>query len=293
MRINQPHNRQSGKETSISQSQFHASPIPFYETSGSGNNNFLFIHGFGLNRKTWHDIVPELSGDSVIRLVDLIGFGDSPAPENWSYTIDAQAEVLFDFIINMDLSEIILVGHSYGGGVALMLLHKMLERGNSALIKCLILIAPAAFPQTLPFFITLPRVPIIGRFVLSVISADFQIKTTLRAICRNKKTVTEERIKRYVANIKQTSHRNALIQTAKNIFPDNMDALVQEIYKIQHRTLLVYGENDPVIPKENMERLSRKLARVSTRKIENCGHIPHEEYPELTAELIYGFLETR
>jgi pimeloyl-ACP methyl ester carboxylesterase len=233
-----------------------------------------------------------LPGESVIHLVDLIGFGDSPAPENWPYTIEAQAEVLFDFIINKNLSEVILVGHSYGGGVVLMLLHKMLERGNSALIKCLILIAPAAFPQTLPFFITLPRIPVMGRAILAGINADFQIRTTLRAIFRNREAVTAERIKRYVANIKRPSHRKALTQTARNIFPNNMDRLMNEFDKIQHRTLLVYGENDPVILKENLERLSRTLTKVITQKIENCGHIPHEEYPQITAGLICDFWQT-
>jgi len=232
-----------------------------------------------------------LPGESIIHLVDLIGFGDSPAPENWPYTIDAQAEVLFDFIVSRNISDVVLVGHSYGGGVALMLVRKMLERGNSELIKNLVLIAPAAFPQALPFFITLPRIPVIGRVVMAGVSADFQMRTTLRAIFRNRKAVTEERIGRYVANINRPSHRKALIQTARNILPDNMDRLMSEFDKIQHRTLLVYGENDPVILKENLERLSRKLPRVITKKIENCGHIPHEEYPHITAGLISDFLQ--
>ncbi|MFC1845252.1 alpha/beta fold hydrolase [Thermodesulfobacteriota bacterium] len=265
--------------------------MPFYETSGSGNSNIILIHGFGLNRKSWYDLVPMLPGDSVIHLVDLIGFGDSPAPENWPYTIDAQAEILFDFIVSRNISDVVLGGHSYGGGVALMLVQKMLQRGNSELIKNLILIAPAAFPQALPFFITLPRVPVLGRAVLAGVSADFQMRTTLRAIFRNKQAVTEERIRRYVANIKKRSHRNALVQTARNIFPGNMNRLVKEIGKIKHKTLLVYGENDPVISKENLERLSRELPRVITRKIENCGHIPHEEYPQITAGLISEFLQ--
>ena len=233
-----------------------------------------------------------LPEDSTIHLFDLIGFGDSPAPEDWPYTIDAQAEVLFNFIENKDLSNVILLGHSYGGGVALMLLHKMLTRGNSSRVKSLILIAPAAFPQALPFFITLPRIPIIGRIILSGVSADFQIKKTLRAICRNKKAVTSERIARYVANINRKSHRNALIKSARHILPHNVNGLVKEFANIHHRTLLIYGADDPVILKENLELLARKLTRVTTRKIQDCGHIPHEEYPRQTAEAINDFLLT-
>ena len=83
-----------------------------------------------------------------------------------------------------------------------------------------------------------------------------------------------------------------MILSAKNIFPDNMDRLMNELDKIEHRTLLVYGKNDPVILKDNLERLSGTLTRVITRKIENCGHIPHEEYPQITAGLISEFLQT-
>jgi len=266
--------------------------MPFYETSGSGNSDFVLIHGFGLNRKSWYDLVPLLPGGSVIHLVDLIGFGNSPAPEDWPYTIDAQAEVLFDFIVSRNISDVVLVGHSYGGGVALMLVYKMLERGNSELIKNLVLIAPAAFPQSLPFFITLPRIPVIGRAALTGINVHFQIRTTLRAIMKNRDAVTAERIERYVTNINRPSHRNALIHSARNILPDDTDILAKKMDMIQHRTLLLYGENDTVIPKENLERLSRKLTQVKTEKIENCGHVPHEEYPQITAGLITDFLRT-
>jgi len=64
---------------------------------------------------------------------------------------------------------------------------KMIESGNSALIKNLILIAPAAYPQALPFFITFPRIPVVGRALLSWVSAELQIRMTLNIIFKNKK----------------------------------------------------------------------------------------------------------
>ncbi len=280
----------SGKETIINSSRNRDKPIPFYETIGSGNNRIILIHGFGLNRRSWYDIAPILADKSILYMVDLIGFGDSPAPENWPYTIEAQAETLFDLIIDNNLSDVVLLGHSYGGGVALMLLHMMIENGSSARIRNFILIAPAAYPQPLPFFVTIPCLPIIGRALLTGVSSEFQIRMTLRKIFENKDAVTEKRIKRYTGNITKPSHRNALIQTAKNIIPQETDSLLNEIEKIQHRALLVYGENDSVILKENLERLSKKLPKVITKNINDCGHVPQEEYPLLTARLISEFL---
>ena len=115
-------------------------------------------------------------------MVDLIGFGDSQAPENWPYTIDAQADVLVDFIIRKNLRDVVIVGHSYGGGVSLMLLHKMIDHGMGDQIRNLILIAPASFPQALPFFMALPCIPFISGFLLKHLNAEFQIKLTLNKI---------------------------------------------------------------------------------------------------------------
>ena len=182
-----------------------------------------------------------------------------------------------------------LVGHSYGGGVALVLLYKMMEMDKSSLVKKLVLIAPAAYPQHFPFFITIPRIPVIGRVFMKWVSAEFQVRLTLNAVFGNKAAVTEERIKRYTGNISDPSHRDALIRTARNIVPENADKLLDGIKDIQHKTLLVYGEADPVISRENLERLSETLPSVITKRIKSCGHVPHEEFPYLTAGLISEF----
>ena len=116
----------STKKERGSNFEFRKKPEPFYEIYGSGENPIVLIHGFGLNRKSWYDIVPLLSEEHKIYAVDLIGFGDSPAPATWPYTIEAQAEILFNFIKAKNLCDIVLVGHSYGGSVTLMLLYKMM-----------------------------------------------------------------------------------------------------------------------------------------------------------------------
>jgi pimeloyl-ACP methyl ester carboxylesterase len=265
-------------------------PVLFYEKKGSGKNNLILIHGFAMNRKSWYDVSPALAEKFVIYMVDLIGSGNSPAPENWPYTMEAQAEAVFDFIRDKKLSNVVLIGHSYGGGVIFLLLQKMIENGYGALVKKLVLIAPAAYPQPLPFFIAIPCIPFIGRSLLQFVGAEFQIKMTLRRVVTNKKAVTQERVKRYKNNITKKNYRDALIKTAQNILPHEIDSIVNQIEKIGQSTLLIYGENDSVILQKNLERLSSNLPDVVTKKISDCGHVPHEEYPELVAGLISEFL---
>ncbi len=265
-------------------------PVLFYEKKGSGKNTIILIHGFGLNRKSWYDIAPALAKESMIYMVDLVGFGDSPAPETWPYTIEAQAETIFDFIRDKNLSDIVLIGHSYGGGVALRLLYKMIENGNGDLVKRMVLIAPAAYPQPLPFFIAIPCIPYIGGLLLKWISAEFQIKMTLNKVFHNKTAVTRERINRYKNNLENRDYQRALIKMAQNVIPKDASTIIEEIKKIEHRVLLIYGDNDSVILIKNLERLSTCLPNAETKILSDCGHIPHEEYPAHVAGLISRFL---
>ncbi len=265
-------------------------PVFFHESRGRGKNVVIFIHGYGLNRKSWYDIVDTISENAMVYMVDLIGSGDSSAPENWSYTIESQAEVIFDFIEENGFSNITLVGHSYGGGVSLMLLDQMMEKGCDNLVKRLVLIAPAAYPQPLPFFIAIPCIPFVGAWIMKCISAEFQMKLTLKRVVYNDQIVTSERINRYKKNIARPTYRKALIQTAKNVIPRETGNIFERIEKIKSKVLLIYGENESVILKDNLEKLSHIIPDIETKVIADCGHIPHEEHPGRVSGMITRFL---
>jgi len=267
-----------------------SAPLLNYDVAGTGKRSLVLVHGFGLNRKTWLDVAPRLAKESTLYMVDLVGCGKSPAPEKWPYTIEAQADALFQFLKKKNLSDITMIGHSYGGSVALLLLHKLTQLNALNLVTKLVLIAPAAYRQGLPFFIMLPRIPLIGPILLKRLNAEFQIKTTLKTVCRNKNAVTEERVKRYAGNLSNTASRRALIKTAKNVFTPQIDMLSYEINTLQTPALLVYGEHDSVIPEKNLKRLANSLPHVVTHILKDCGHMPQEEFPEVTAEIISAYL---
>ena len=283
---------QSGEIMPVQPLQKNEKPSVFFEKRGTGDNLILCIHGFGLNRKSWYDIADSLGEKATVYMIDLIGSGNSPAPERWPYSIESQAETIFNFILEKALSNITLIGHSYGGGVSLMLVHQMMERGLGDLVKRMVLIAPAAFPQPLPFFMLIPRIPFVGAFLLKWTSAEFQIKTTLKRVFYNSQTVTPEKVNTYKSNISRPAYRNALIRTAQNVLPGKTDHILEKISQIKIPSLLIYGKNESVISKDKLEKLSWSLPGVKKRIIANCGHVPHEEYPQMVADMITGFLIT-
>ena len=169
----------------------------FAERLGKGKDVLIFIHGYGVSRKTWYDMIPYMEDSFDIHLVDLMGFGDSPAPVNWSYTIQAQAEAVLRYLINNNLNNIYVVGHSYGGGVSILLSHLLKVQQQKISINKLVLISPAAYHQKLPFFIKVPSTPLLNRIVVSLLPAEYQIRYVLEHIFYNKQLVTKERISRF------------------------------------------------------------------------------------------------
>jgi pimeloyl-ACP methyl ester carboxylesterase len=81
------------------------------------------IHGLGGSKDYWQPIhdYPELAQYSIL-IPDLIGYGDSPAPEGFRYTMREQAEAVRKLIDALGVKgDILLIPHSMGGPIGVML----------------------------------------------------------------------------------------------------------------------------------------------------------------------------
>ncbi len=87
-----------------------------YQTIGSGPV-MIFLHGFLGNGDNWQAIAADLAVDHRCIALDLLGFGESSKPA-LNYTIWHQIEFLQQFIAALELENVQLVGHSYGGWLA-------------------------------------------------------------------------------------------------------------------------------------------------------------------------------
>lgn len=262
----------------------------FYEKRGNGKQKMLLIHGYGATRMSFYDIAPFLENQYELYLIDLIGFGDSRAPFGWEYKPQNQAEAVYRFIKKNELTDITVVGHSYGGMVVLLLLQKIEKAKEYFLIRNAVLIDPAAYPQRFPFFVQIPKIPIVNTIFLSLIPARKQAQYTLKRLFYDDKKVTDERIERYASYYRKGTHRKAIIESAKNMIPKNIDQLEEDIKTISIRTLIIWGSKDPVIPKSNIDRLHKELKNSNLMVIEDAGHIPHEEKPEETYNAFIEFI---
>lgn len=255
--------------------------------AGSGPP-LIFLHGFAAGSYSWRHWTPLLESREYY-LVDLLGHGHAPAPERGDYTPEAQAALVVRFIRERGLRGVCLVGHSMGGGIALLAALTLLESAPGSLGR-LVLIAGAALRQTLPPFIRLARGGWLARAAMSVIPKRALIRTVLRSVVHDPRTVTDAQVESYAAPFFSAAHRRAFIETALNLVPDAIDEYTARYPEIDLPTLLLWGEHDHVVPVSVGRKLLDVLPNAQLELIPECGHLPPEELPEASMAVLQSFL---
>ncbi len=261
----------------------------YYESHGAGNPVIL-LHGFGGNIYTWRYLIEPLSKQSRLIAVDLKGFGKSPKPRDNHYEVQDQANLIFNFIVDHQLTNLTLIGHSYGGGVALVTALKLIkERPNW--LRRLVLIDAAAYNQDLPVFIDILRTPVLGRLSLSLLSNKQKVRMILKKSYYDDSRITDDQIKAYAAPLASEGGHYALTKTAKSIVPRDIQHISAQYKEIKLPTLILWGRHDKIVPLQIGERLKKDITSSALVIIENCGHIPHEEQPAAAIAAIAAFLK--
>lgn len=248
----------------------------------------VLIHGLGASSFTWHKIAPELAKTNRVIAIDLKGFGQSDKPLDDHYSIFDQAKLVEDFLRRSGLRGVTLVGHSFGGGVALAVALNQMDAGNRQIEK-LVLIDSVAYRQPLPFFFQLLRTPIIGELGMSLVPPEVQMTRALEIAYHKDEKVTKETVNQYASALHSEGGRHALYHTINSLDPDKAEEFSQRYRSLTTPALLLWCEHDKIVPLKFGKRLFNDLPDARIEVIEDCGHIPHEEQPEETLRLIQSF----
>lgn len=103
--------------------------------------------------------------------------------------------------------------------------------------------------------------------------------------------ITDSLITRYHKMALRVGNRQAFIDRAKVDFKLGEKANIDKLKSIQIPTLLVWGAKDTWIPLENGKRMDRVLPNSKLVVLENSGHVPMEENPKESLEILKEFLK--
>ena len=264
--------------------------LPVHVRKTGSGEPLVLLHGFGASRFTWRYWVEELSRRHTLYLVDLRGFGEAtPKRLQECGPLDLASDV-HRLVLALDLQRLTLVGHSLGGGVALLTALSLLEAGEGARLSRLVCVSGVAYAQGLPPFVdrlTRPHWAVL----LGLVPAAWLIRHVLRSIVYDPSRVAAEQVEGYARPLRTWQARRALAVCARQLVPPDRDGLVARYPQVEAPTLLLWGRQDPVVPLSVGERLARELPRARLVVLERCGHLPAEEHPGDSLRVMRTFLE--
>jgi pimeloyl-ACP methyl ester carboxylesterase len=222
-------------------------------------------------------------------LVDLKGFGGSAKPDDGRYGPHDQVALLGALIERDDPGHLTLVGHSFGGAIALLTALTMSERADRRLRR-LVIVSGAAYPQRLPPFVTFARYPRLSAAALAVLGPNLVIRTALRAVVADPACIDDRQVDAYAAALRTREGVRAAFAAALQLVPADISAIVDRYPRVEVPTLLLWGRHDRVVPLATGARLAAVLPNARLEVLEACGHIAHEEQPERSLALLERFL---
>ena len=245
----------------------------------------VLIHGFASSTLVWSKVFLRLAaaGFRVIA-VDMLGFGYSGKPRNGEYTIAGQASLLVGLLDRLQINRATLVGSSYGGAVSATCALDYPQR-----IDKLVLIGTVNNNRPLGY--KLMRVfssPVFGDVVSPLLIGSRRLlrRRMKRVYDRHEWVLDERRVDARHLPLRASRTQRALIRTVRGW---DAERISREAHLITQPTLLLWGENDREIPLADGERLHELIPGSRLIVFLNCGHLPHEEYPEEFTGVVADF----
>jgi pimeloyl-ACP methyl ester carboxylesterase len=232
---------------------------------GGKGPTLLFLHGGG-GAGIWFPIFKTLSERYDVIMPEHPGFGRTDTPD-WLDNVGDIANFYFEFIKKLGLKDVHLVGNSLGGWIGCDIAVR-----NSNPLRSLTLLAPA------------------GIYVPGVALGDLFLWTPeqlMRNLFHNQ-AIPDQLLKQPVdAEERQRQMKNALTLAKVGWQPRLYDPNLRKwMHRIDVPTLIVWGDDDKVIPPAYGPEFQKLIPGSKLEIIKDCGHVPQIEKPEETAALI-------
>lgn len=263
------------------------------ERHGTGSPPIVLVHGLGGHLGFWRKWIPTLARNHEVVLLDLMGFGRSPTPRGGDYSPQAQATRVAEVVRRLDGRHPVLIGHSLGGGIVAAAALRLLDEGGASLPEGLILISAALYPQKLPPFVTVARTLGLGELFLAAPPPRPLMRMGIRGIVSRREVVDRAMVELYLEPLRSRDRRRAILRAARQIDLREAERIANRLGDLRLPTLVLWGEEDRVVPQELGERMARELPEADFVSLPGIGHLPPEEDPEGSLAPVLRFLSER
>ncbi len=240
--------------------------IETYFDEGKGQP-IILLHGLFGNLSNWEYVAQTFSADYRV-IIPRLPLFDISLKES---SLNKLVSFLENFIKKRALKNVILMGNSLGGHVALLYtlknpdnVDKIILAGSSGLFENSL---GGSFPRM----------------------KDYEyVNEKVRYTFYNKEVVTKELVDEVYETVQSRLKTLSLIGLARAAQRENLSEV---LYKIQVPTLLIWGLQDEITPPETALEFHELIPHSEIKFLDKCGHVPMMEQPELFNQYVREFLD--
>jgi len=268
----------------------HGNTVAF-RTAGSGPV-LLLLHGMAASSETWKHVMPALAERFTVVAPDLLGHGASAKPRS-DYALAAHVNVLRDLLVVLGHDRATIVGHSFGGGVAMQLAYQFPER-----CERLVLVGSGGLGDEVHPLLRALSVP--GAELLFPLACSPMLRdvgawvAAVLAGCGLRAAPVIEETWRSYASLADADTRRAFFRTLRAVI-DHAGQAVSACDRLYLTAdvpaLIVWGERDPIIPVRHAFATHDKIAGSHLEIHEKVGHYPHVEEPQRFVRTLTEFVD--
>ncbi len=245
----------------------------------------VLLHGTGSSLHTFEAWTNELKFQRRVIRMDLPAFGLTGPFPNKDYSIDHYVDFIQHFLVAKGIKRCILGGNSLGGNIAWQFASKYPQ-----MVDKLILIDAAGYPmvsKSTPIAFRIARTPVLNN-LLRFLTPRFMARASVENVYADEAKVSDELVDRYFELTLREGNRRALVDRMK--LPVDSTAY-PKIKTIQHPTLILWGEQDRLIPPDVAQRFHADLPNNTLVVLPQAGHVPMEESPKESLRVVNAFLK--
>ena len=255
------------------------------KVAGRGDTPMLFAHGFGCDQNMWRFVAPEFEPSHRVVLFDHVGAGSSDvsAYDRRKYaTLDGYATDVLDICRELQLSDVVFVGHSVSGMIGVLAAGREPDR-----FKALVLVGPSArYIDDVDYFGGFSRQDIEG--LLGSLDSNYLGWSSSMAPVIMGNADRPELGRELTNSFCRTDPEIAAHFARVTFFSDNR----QDLGSVRTPTLIMQCSDDVIAPYAVGEYIKDHIPGSQLVVLEATGHCPNLSAPDETTAAIKTFLAT-